>query len=270
MSQYFKNTTLYTNEQLEWINEFKKREHGRTINNYRSQSELRDLDDFKYVSQKYNEKENEVYHFFIREYLGGNIEVVESLNSLKPNEINKSPIFRYDNLTNKEILNRSIKNIESVYSEMKDENLVNGLLDYERNKNKISNISIDKNLSKFIILLIDKNLKLNHNAILNMSIRHGSKDLFNKVISKFSGEKENFDHIRDNPYFWQPLMLTKNNREMATYFSNELIKNNFKISMENLKSIKKLFEKDKFKIEHFNELENRLNFKTENKRKLKI
>lgn len=269
MSFLFRNNRNYTNTQKKWIGDFEADQSRQSINVFEKNKINNELDSFKNISDKYENKE-EVFYFFIREYLSSNIKNIEDLISLRPNDINKTPIFKYGNLTNADILNKTNNKIKSVYNYLNDDQLVNSLLNNESNKESIENISIDKNLSKFIITLLEKNVELNHNKLLNMSIRHANKDLFDATMKNFKGEKANFENNQENPFFWQPLIMTKNNQDLIKYFHNELFDHGFKLKSNDLKSMIDLYKNDPYKIRNFHDLENTLKLKNEKQLSFKL
>lgn len=264
----FKNKQFYTEEEKKWASlyENKINEHNLpALINLTVNEKNSDLS----ILLSLSENNDKMRSFFINEYVKSSLDALNSIIGKKLKATNETPEFKYKFVTNNDILKTATKNINLLYQNF-DTASVNNILNENKNREKIDGIAVDKNLSHFIISLIENNVNLDHNKLLNMSIRSGNKDLFDVVINSFQGKKENFENLQDNPFFWQPLLLTNQQRELTKYFYDQLFENKFELKQSDLESMLKLSASNPSKEKYYKDLSYTIKNKSQNQKTFKF
>lgn len=264
-----KNETYYNADEQSWAKKFEEVRQKDTLNSTQTLIKKTDFELFEETAQNFENK-NEVLQFFVKEFLEKQLSNIESITGTNLKSINTTPVFRYEHMTNRDILNDGIKNIKMIYEHYSEKEKINEILNDPKNKEKLSNISVDKNMSPLMIYLLDKKVDFNFNNLLNMSIRNGYQELFDTTLKHFKGEKKNFENLRDNPFFWSPLMLSKKNDDLTKYFHDQLIENGFEIKQDDLKKIMDLNKNNPVKLNYLKDVETTLGTEKRKQRNLKF
>lgn len=260
----------YNEEEKLWIKKFEdislKLSFENKINRINNKKED-EFEAFKILFKEFPNSKN----FIINEFVLFQLNNIHSTANKNKKENNDNARLHSLKITNNEIFNNSLDKIIYIIKNYPENN--NNIIDklsQEENLKKIHEIAIDKDLNKATILFIDNNVKIDHNKILNLSIRNSNQDIFEKIIINFKGKKENFENLSDSPFFWQPLLFHKNKDFSPKYIYDQLLDNNFKIGKVEILKMIEVSKESPQKLKFYNDLDKRIDNKSTMQRSLKF
>lgn len=260
------NKTTYNEKEKEWIKQFLSSKNKIDLDSkFENNNKNNDYTVFDSIQDK------EAISFFINEYINfqiNNLHATANKNKKDQNDMAKIHMLKK---TNGQIADEAFNNIIGIINHYPEHNnKIISILSSEDNLKKINEIAIDKSLNNVTIFLINNNINFDQNKLLNLSIRNGNQEIFEKLITNFKGKKEGYDNLSDSPFFWQPLLFSKNKDFSAKYIYDQLLDNNFKIGKVEILKMIELSKQSPQKLKYYSDLDKRIDNKSTVQRSLKF
>lgn len=262
------NKTKYNEKEKEWIEMFENSRKDIILKSKFDKNKMIENTDFLAFDYFFNENAME---FFLKEYINFQLNKIHSSsnkNKKDQNDIAKVHLLKKNNGEVASEGFNKIKELKNYYP--KYEKSIINILSTENNLKKINEIAIDRDLNNITIFFIDNDINIDHNKLLNLSIRNGNQEVFEKIISNFNGKKENYENLSDSPFFWQPLLFNKNKDFSPKYIYDQLLDHNFKIGKIEIIKMIELSKLSPQKLKFYHDLDKRIDNKSTIQRSLKF